>query len=134
MRILQFGLVKPGCKKQPSQPLLRSRTLQDSFRSLVKVLVLSLCTALLLERVSADTNQMLVFYKQSRKAIPKVVLGSRIYVSVIELLIFLDLPYSESASAGFVRITAGTNHISLTKDQPQVVLNEDRKTSCRERG
>jgi len=122
MRIQQFGLVRPSCKKRPPQPLLRSRTLQGSFLSLI--LALSLCAALVLERVSADPNQLLIFYKQSRKAIPKVLLGSRTYISIIELLVFLDLPYSESASAGFVRITAGTNHISLTKDQPQVVLNE----------
>src|SRR5262249_36954104 len=104
--------------------LLRSWTLQGSFLSLIKVLVLSLCTALLLENISADTNQLLIFYKQSRKAIPKVMVGSRTCISVIELLIFLDLHYSEYDSAGCVLITSGTNHVSLTKDQPHVVLND----------
>jgi hypothetical protein len=48
------------------------------------------------------------------------------YLPVIDLLEFLDLPYSESASVGFVQITNGRNRLRLAKDDSQVMAN-DRK-------
>ena len=76
--------------------------------------------------VLADSGQFLVFHKQERKAIPKVSVGLQTYLPVIDLLQFLDLAYSESASAGFVQITNGRNRLRLAKDDSQVIAN-DRK-------
>jgi N-acetylmuramoyl-L-alanine amidase len=76
--------------------------------------------------VLADSGQFLVFHKQQRKAISKVSIGPQIYLPVIDLLVFLELPYSESVSAGFLQITSGRNRLRLAKDDSQVVVN-DRK-------
>jgi N-acetylmuramoyl-L-alanine amidase len=97
---------------------------RDSFLLLIKVLGFALCMAL--RPALADSGQFLVFHKQVRKAIPKVSVGPQTYLPVIDLLHFLDLPYSESISAGFVQITSGRNRLRLAKDDSQVVVN-DRK-------
>ena len=93
---------------------------------LIKALGFTLCLALLPVGVPADTGRFLVFHKQARKAFPKLSVGLQTYLPVIDLLHFLELPYSESASAGFVQITMGKNRLRLAKDDSQVVLN-DRK-------
>ena len=93
---------------------------------LIKVFGFTLCIALLSAAVPADSGQFLVFHKQARKAIPKLSIGLQTYLPVIDLLHFLDLPYSESASAGFVQITNGRNRLRLAKDDSQVMVN-DRK-------
>ena len=93
---------------------------------LIKVLGFTLCTALWPAAVLADSGQFLVFHKQDRKAISKVSIGPQTYLPVIDLLQFLDLPYSESASVGFVQITNGKNRLRLAKDDSQVIAN-DRK-------
>jgi len=82
--------------------------------------------ALLSAGVPADTGRFLIFHKQARKAIPKLSIGLQTYLPVIDLLHVLELPYSESVSAGFVQITKGKNRLRLEKDDSQVVLN-DRK-------
>ena len=76
--------------------------------------------------VLADSGQFLVFYKQDRKALPKVSVGLHTYLPIIDLLQFLDVAYSESASVGFVQITRGKNRLRLAKDDSQVIAN-DRK-------
>gem|GEM_PF-3498573 len=93
---------------------------------LIKVLGFTLCLALWLAAVPADSGQFLIFHKQDRKALPKVSIGPQTYLPVIDLLQFLDLPYSESASVGFVQITSGRNRLRLAKDDLQVIAN-DRK-------
>jgi len=93
---------------------------------LIKVLGFTLCLALWPEAILADSGQFLVFHKQDRRSIPKVSIGLQTYLPVIPLLEFLDLPYSESASAGFVQITSGRNRLRLAKDDSQVMAN-DRK-------
>ena len=98
----------------------------DSFLLLIKVLGFTLCMAIWPAAVPADSGQFLVFYKQDRKAIPKISVGLQTFLPVIDLLEFLELPYSESASVGFVQITSGKNRVKLVKDDPQVLVN-DRK-------
>jgi N-acetylmuramoyl-L-alanine amidase len=73
---------------------------------------------------AADTGQLLVFHKQSRKAIPKVSIGSQSYLPVVDLLQFLELPYSESVSVGFVQITTDKDRVRLAKDDSQILVNE----------
>ncbi len=92
----------------------------------IKVFAFTLCIVLLSAAIPADSGQFLVFHNQDRKAIPKVSVGLQTYLPVIELLHFLELPYSESASVGFVQITSGKNRVKLVKDDPQVLVN-DRK-------
>jgi N-acetylmuramoyl-L-alanine amidase len=101
-------------------------TREDPFLLLIKTLGFTLCLALLPAGAPADAGRFLVFYKQARKAIPKLSIGSQTYLPVIDLLHLLELPYSESVSVGFVQITKGKNRLRLAKDDSQVVLN-DRK-------
>jgi N-acetylmuramoyl-L-alanine amidase len=99
---------------------------RDSFLLPIKVFAFTLFIALLSTAIPGDSGQFLVFHKQDRKAIPKISVGLQTYLPLIDLLHFLELPYSESASVGFVQITRGKNRIKLVKDDPQVLVN-DRK-------
>ena len=121
MLILQSYIVLLWCKT-----LHQSFSTRDSFLLLIKVLGFTLCIAIWPAAVPADSGQFLVFYKQDRKAIPKISVGLQTFLPVIDLLQFLELPYSESASVGFVQITSGKNRIKLVKDDAQVLVN-DRK-------
>ena len=100
----------------------RFSTRDDSFLLLIKVFASPYVWLLLPAAIPADSGQFLVFHKQDRKAIPKVSIGLQTYLPVIDLLHFLDLPYSESVSAGFVQITSGKNRVRLAKDDLQVVV------------
>ena len=96
---------------------------QRSLVLLIKFVGITFCLTLLQAGILADSNQLLLFYRQSRKSVPKVSIGQQTYIPVIDLLNFLDLPYSESVSAGFVQITAGKQQLRLTKGDSQALLN-----------
>ena len=66
-----------------------------------------------------------IFYsQQGRKVLPRILVGLQPYLPLIELLEWMDLPYSESASAGFVRITVGSNIVKLNRDRNTVMIND----------
>ncbi|MSO21854.1 MAG: M24 family metallopeptidase [Acidobacteria bacterium] len=123
---LAESLVKPEASARSSFQRCKRVFGFSSSPLLIKSLGFTLCMALLPAGVSADAGRFLVFHKQARKAIPKLSIGLQTYLPVVDLLHVLELPYSESASAGFVQITMGKNRLRLAKDEPQLVLN-DRK-------
>jgi len=92
--------------------------------SLIKVFCFMLLMVLPSASGTAGTNQFLVFHRQASRSLPKLLLGQQTYLPVVDLLNFLDLPYSESSSAGFIQITVSKSRLRMTKDQAQVVLNE----------
>jgi N-acetylmuramoyl-L-alanine amidase len=126
MKNQQLPWVQQNCEVRLLPPPPKLSTREDPFLLLINVLGFTLCMALLPAGVSADTGQFLVFHTQVRKAIPKLSIGLQTYLPVVDLLNLLDLPYSESASAGFVQITMGKNRLRLAKDDSQVLVN-DRK-------
>jgi N-acetylmuramoyl-L-alanine amidase len=66
-----------------------------------------------------------VFYlRQGKRLIPKIFLDRQAYLPLVDLVQALDLPYSESASAGFFQITAGNEPIRLTRNRNLVMLND----------
>ena len=65
-----------------------------------------------------------IYQKQAKKILPKVGIENQIYLPLIEFLQMLDLPYSESISAGYVNISVGKSTIKLTKDKATVQVNE----------
>src|SRR5262249_10958384 len=72
----------------------------------------------------ASTTDFVVYDKQAKRLLPKIRIENRDYLSIIELLQILDLPYSESASSGFFIIEAGKNKVKLTKDRNTALVNE----------
>lgn len=66
-----------------------------------------------------------IFYlQQGRRVLPRVSVHFQSYLPLIDLLELMDLPYSESASAGFVRVTVGNHVLRLTRER-NVVLVDD---------
>lgn len=71
------------------------------------------------------TSADFVFYlKQGKRIVPRVTLDQQSYLPLVELAQILDLPYSESASAGYFQINAGTNLIKLTRGRSMVAVND----------
>jgi N-acetylmuramoyl-L-alanine amidase len=66
----------------------------------------------------------IIYQRQAKKVLPKVNMGNQIYLPLIEFLQMLDLPYSESISAGYVSISVGKSTIKLTKDRAMVQVND----------
>ena len=65
-----------------------------------------------------------VFYsQQGRKVLPRILVHLQPYLPLIELLEWIDLPYSESASAGIVQISVGSNTLKLNRDRNAVLIN-----------
>src|SRR5262245_31314756 len=106
MQIQQPALTQPNKEETLPELLEKSWAPEGSFLSMI-LLAITMGTSLVLAVMAADPGQLLIFYKQARKTIPKLSVGTRSYFPLVELLTFLDLPYSESASAGFVQITVG---------------------------
>ena len=55
---------------------------------------------------------------------PRILVHVQAYLPLIDLLEWLDLPYSESASAGYVRVSVGSNVLKLTRDRNAVSVND----------
>jgi len=70
------------------------------------------------------TQDFVVYERQVKKILPKVVIENRDYLPLIDFLQILDLPYSESVSSGFITISAGKNTIKLTKDRSVAQMNQ----------
>lgn len=110
------------------QQLLPKLSIRDSFLLLIKLLCFVLAMAVFPAEFLTDTERLLFFHNQARKAVPKVAMGSQTYLSMIDLLHFLELPYSESVSAGFVQITVGKNRLRLAKGDSQILMNDKKVT------
>lgn len=72
----------------------------------------------------SNASDFLVFQKQGRRSLPKVVVDQTAYLPIIDFLHILDLPYSESVSAGYLQISVGSHQIRVRKDRSQVVVSE----------
>jgi N-acetylmuramoyl-L-alanine amidase len=87
------------------------------------VVLLGLLSGLVL-RGTGSPSDFVFFQQQGKKIVPAVTLYFQTYLPLMELLQLLDLPYTESASAGYVQIVVGKNIIRLTKDRNTVQVNE----------
>jgi N-acetylmuramoyl-L-alanine amidase len=72
---------------------------------------------------SSRADEFLIFQKQGRRSLPKVIVDQTSYLPIIDFLNIVDLPYSESVSAGYVQISVGRDQIRLDKDKSQAFLN-----------
>jgi N-acetylmuramoyl-L-alanine amidase len=72
----------------------------------------------------AATTDFVVYSKQAKKLLAKIRIENRDCLPLIDLLQVLDLPYSESASSGFISIEVGKNKVKLTKDRSAAQVNE----------
>jgi N-acetylmuramoyl-L-alanine amidase len=79
--------------------------------------------AALLPEPSSRADEFLIFQKQGRRSLPKVIVDQTPYLPIIDFLNIVDLPYSESVSAGYVQISVGRDQIRLDKDKSQAFLN-----------
>ena len=73
--------------------------------------------------IDAAPEELLIFHQQQRVRLPLVSIEGRSYVPILDVLHLLDLAYSESGSAGFLRIFAGRDVVELTRNRVQVRLN-----------
>ena len=71
----------------------------------------------------AATDELLIFHEQHRIRLPLVSIEGHSYVPILDVLHLLDLAYSESGSAGYLRIFAGNDVVELNRNQPRVRLN-----------
>ncbi len=55
--------------------------------------------------------------------LPRILVHLQPYLPLIDLLEWMDLPYSESASAGLVQISIGSNILKLNRDRNAVMIN-----------
>jgi N-acetylmuramoyl-L-alanine amidase len=72
---------------------------------------------------SSRADEFLIFQKQGRRSLPKVIVDQTSYLPIIDFLNIVDLPYSESVSAGYVQISVGRDQVRLDKDKSQAFLN-----------
>lgn len=72
----------------------------------------------------AATTDFVIYAKQAKRLLPKIRIENRDYLSLIDLLQILDLPYSESVSSGFISVGAGKNKVKLTKDRNTALVND----------
>lgn len=72
----------------------------------------------------AASTDFVIYDKQVKRLLPKIKLENREYLPLIDLLQTLDLPYSESASSGFISIEAGKSKVKLTKDRSIALVND----------
>lgn len=76
-----------------------------------------------LNRTDAATDELLIFHRQQRIRLPLVSVDGRSHVPILDVLRLLDLAYSESGSAGYLRIFAGKNVLELNHNRVRVRLN-----------
>lgn len=73
--------------------------------------------------VSPSGGDYVFYSQQGRKVLPRTLVHLQPYLPLIELLEWMDLPYSESASAGIVQISIGNNTLKLNRDRNTVMIN-----------
>ncbi len=76
-----------------------------------------------LNRTDAATDELLIFHRQQRIRLPLVSVDAQSYVPILDVLHLLDLAYSESGSAGYLRIFAGRDTVELNRNRVRVRLN-----------
>ena len=76
-----------------------------------------------LNRTDAAPGELLIFHQQQRIRLPLVSVGGRSHVPILDVLRLLDLAYSESGSAGYLRIFAGKDVVELNRNRARVRLN-----------
>jgi N-acetylmuramoyl-L-alanine amidase len=86
-------------------------------------LLIGCAVVIFLSQLQSRASEFLVFDTQGRKSLQKVVIGDATYLPIIDFLTILDLPYSESISAGYFQISVGKDQIKLSKDKSQVLIN-----------
>jgi N-acetylmuramoyl-L-alanine amidase len=74
--------------------------------------------------LGAASTDFVVYDKQTKRLLPKVRIENHDYLTLVDFLQILDLPYSESASSGFITIGVGKSTIKLTKDRSVAQVNE----------
>ncbi|MEW5978811.1 MAG: N-acetylmuramoyl-L-alanine amidase [Acidobacteriota bacterium] len=72
---------------------------------------------------SARPDSFLIHLKDGRKVLPKVILQGRSYLPLTEFLELLDLPYAESASAGYLTTSPPGHQVRFQKDRSQVQVD-----------
>lgn len=76
-----------------------------------------------LDPTDAAPDELLIFHQQRRVRLPLVSIEGRSYVPILNVLHLLDLAYSESGSAGYLRIFAGRDVVELARNRARVRLN-----------
>ena len=76
-----------------------------------------------LNRTDAAPDELLIFHRQQRIRLPLVSIDDRSHVPILDVLRLLDLAYSESGSAGYLRIFAGKDVVELNRNRARVRLN-----------
>lgn len=76
-----------------------------------------------LNPTGAAPGELLIFHRQQRIRLPLVSVDGRSYVPILDVLRLLDLAYSESGSAGYLRIFAGNDVVELNRNRVRVRLN-----------
>ena len=79
---------------------------------------------LALNMAPASTNELLIFHQQQRVTLPLFPIGDQTYLPIIEVLQILDLAYSESVSAGYLRIFSRNDVVELRRDEALVRMNQ----------
>lgn len=107
-----------------------SRGSRGLFPSLSARLAVGLVLCLLLavgftsiDPSDAAPDELLIFHQQRRVRLPLVSIEGRSYVPILDVLHLLDLAYSESGSAGYLRIFAGKDLVELAHNRVRVRLN-----------
>ena len=77
-----------------------------------------------LNQTAVSPDELLIFHEQRRIRLPLVSIDGHSYVPILDVLQLLDLAYSESGSAGYLRIFAGRNVVELNRNRVRVRLNQ----------
>ncbi len=77
-----------------------------------------------LNQTAISPDELLIFHEQRRIRLPLVSIDGHSYVPILDVLQLLDLAYSESGSAGYLRIFAGRNVVELNRNRVRVQLNQ----------
>ncbi len=72
----------------------------------------------------ASADELLIFHQQQRVTLPLFPTGGQTYLPIIEVLQILDLAYSESVSAGYLRIFSPNQVVELNRNEVLVRLNQ----------
>ena len=78
-----------------------------------------------LNPTDAAPGELLIFHRQHRIRLPLVSVEGRSHVPILDVLHLLDLAYSESGSAGYLRIFVGNDVVELNRNRVRVRLNRN---------
>ena len=118
IRFAVEGIVRPSRRSRGLFP-------SPSARLAVGLLVCLLLAVGLtgLDPTDAATDELLIFHQGHRVRLPLVSVDGRSHVPILDVLHLLDLAYSESGSAGYLRIFAGNDVVELARNRVRVRLN-----------